>query len=89
MTFNTGVDVLLFEPPTQLVQRSNRSQVNIAEDKLMMTSTDGLYSMSLSFDLPLSYTYYQFISQLECALLLIDSYIGQPHNLPAQLCRLK
>ena len=41
MTFNTGVDVLLYEPPTQLVQRSNRSQVNIGDDKLMMTSTDG------------------------------------------------
>ena len=57
MTFNTGVDVLLFEPTTKLVQRSNRSQVNIGEDKLMMTSTDGYCTqlMSMSFDFPLSY----------------------------------
>ena len=44
MTFNSGADKLLFVPPTELVQRSNGSQVNIqlnvAEGKLMMNNTD-------------------------------------------------
>ena len=35
---NTEVAVLLFEPPTQI---SNKSQVNIGEGKLLKTSTDG------------------------------------------------